>query len=73
MSGKKTNYIIERGQPPLERKYGESVPFFKFMIPDSQHAYVKQCAEDAGISAAEYLRQLIEADMQKQRQGGDET
>ena len=43
------------------------------MIPESQHAYVKQCAEDAGISAAEYLRQLIEADMQKQRQGGDET
>ena len=70
---KPTHPVVKRGQPSIADRYREPTTSFRFTLTESQHAYVKQCAEDAGISAAEYLRQLIEADMQKQRQGGDET
>jgi hypothetical protein len=61
MSDKKP--IIPRGQPTLGKaKVAEKTVYFKFAILESHHAYILSRAAALRISAAEYLRQLIEAD-----------
>lgn len=57
MSSKKT------GPKSLEEIYGKEFTAFRFMLPMEQHQHITERATQEKISAAEYLRQLIAADM----------
>lgn len=66
MSDERDDYIIARGQPPLSDKYGEDTKAFRLLLPVSQHEYVLSTAKKLKISAAEYIRRLIAADMNRE-------
>lgn len=61
MSKEKPKYILSPGQPSLEKKYGEETTRVTFTLPVS----MKEWLSSQEITAAEYLRRLIAADMPK--------
>lgn len=61
-------HILQRGQPPISDKYADKTKSFNFIIPLYQFEYLQKRSNDVGLSNAEYLRRLIEADMAQNHQ-----
>lgn len=61
MSEPKPEYEIKPGQPPLGFK--KQTVYFKMALLTWQKKHIEQRAKESGVSAAEYVRNLIDHDM----------
>lgn len=62
MAKRKGNYVAGPGRDPL---FDEPMVRIPGTIPESYKEHLKKRAKEEGISMAEYLRRLIDADMRE--------
>ena len=73
MAKRKGNYVPGPGRQSFEEETGEEWTAYRFKLPASMHSDLQSAADDAGISMAELLRNLINSCLAKFKAGEENS